>query len=114
MLLEVSVSSITKINEDVFQTEVIESPTPVVVDFSAVWCGPCKMLDPVVEQLAGEWGDKVKVVKVDVDHNPNIAMQFQVMSVPTLMLFVDGQPKERLIGFRPKKHIERTFTPHLV
>jgi len=107
------VSLITKIDEDVFQNEVLESNTPVVVDFSAVWCGPCKMLDPVVEQLAGEWGTKVKVVKIDVDHNPNLAMQYQVMGVPTLMLFVNGHPQERLTGFRPKKHIEKTFGPHI-
>ncbi len=106
-------SDITHINADVFENEVLKSATPVVVDFSAVWCGPCKMLDPVVKQLAGEWAGKVKVVKIDVDHNPELAMAYQVMSVPTLMLFVGGQPKERMIGFKPKQQIEKLFLPHL-
>ncbi|MCP4360688.1 MAG: thiol reductase thioredoxin, partial [Chloroflexi bacterium] len=74
---------VTQIDEDKFQSEVLEAATPVLVDFSAVWCGPCKMLDPIVKDLAGEWGNKVKVVKIDVDHNPNLAMQYQVMGVPT-------------------------------
>jgi len=106
-------SDLTKVNEDIFQSEVLNAAVPVIVDFSAVWCGPCKMLDPVVQQLAGEWNGKIKVVKVDVDHNPNLAMQYQVMSVPTLVLFVDGQPKERMIGFKPKNQIEKIFLPHL-
>ena len=106
-------SEITKVNEDVFEEEVLKAAQPVMVDFSAVWCGPCKMLDPVVAQLAGEWQGKIKVVKVDVDHNPNLAMQYQIMSVPTLLLFVDGEAKERMIGFKPKNQIEKIFLPHL-
>lgn len=106
-------SEITKINEDVFKTEVLDSPTPVLVDFSAVWCSPCKMLDPVVQQLAADWQGKVKVVKVDVDHDPDLAMKYQVMSVPTLILFVKGKATERMVGFKPKNQIEKTFLPHL-
>jgi thioredoxin 1 len=98
-----------QVNESDFQSEVIEADRPVLVDFGAVWCGPCKMLDPVVEELAEDWGEKVKVVKIDVDHNPNLAMQYQVMGVPTLILFKDGQPQERLSGFRPKKHLQGKF-----
>jgi thioredoxin 1 len=101
------------INEDAFQIEVLQANKPVLVDFGAVWCGPCKMLDPVVKELAGEWGEKVKVVKVDVDHNPNLAMQYQVLGVPTLILFVDGQPRERLSGFKPKKLLQKKFEPFL-
>ena len=101
------------VNEDDFQTEVISAAQPVLVDFTAVWCGPCKMLDPVVKDLAQEWGEKVKVVKLDVDHNPNIAMQYQVMGVPTLMLFINGEMSERVTGYQPKERIVSKFSPHL-
>ena len=72
------------VTEDTFKTEVLDSSEPVLVDFSAVWCQPCKMLDPIVKQLAGEWDGKVKVVKIDADENPNLVMQFGVMGIPTL------------------------------
>jgi len=101
------------INQDVFPTEVLQADKPVLVDFGAVWCSPCKMLDPLVAELADEWGDKVKVVKVDVDYNPELAMQYQVMGVPTLILFVNGQPRERVSGFKPKKQLQAKFEPHL-
>ena len=106
-------SDINKINQEQFQDEVLESETPVLVDFSAVWCGPCKMLDPVVKELAGEWGDKVKVVKVDIDENPELPARYQVMGVPTLMMFVDGEPKERMSGYQPKKNVEKKFKSFL-
>jgi thioredoxin 1 len=106
-------SELTHINQDVFPTEVLQADKPVLVDFGAVWCSPCKMLDPLVAELAGEWGDKVKVVKVDVDYNPELAMQYQVLGVPTLILFVNGQPRERLSGFKPKKQLQAKFEPHL-
>jgi thioredoxin 1 len=80
-------SKLQNINTDDFQAEVISANQPVLVNFWAVWCQPCKMLDPVVEQLAGEWQAKMKTVHVDVDYNPELAMQYQVMGVPTLILF---------------------------
>ncbi len=98
-------SSIVHVNEADFQSEVINSEIPVLVDFTAVWCGPCKMLEPVVEELVTELAGRMKVVKLDVDNNPNLAMQYNVMGVPTLMLFVDGQEAQRLVGFLPKKRI---------
>ena len=101
------------ISEADFQNEVLEASQPVMVDFTAVWCGPCKMLDPVVKELAEEWTDSVKVVKLDVDHNPSLAMQYQVMGVPTLMLFVNGQISERVTGYQPKDRIMAKFGPHL-
>ena len=98
-------AEMTYVSEDTFQSEVLDSTQPVLVDFTAVWCGPCKMLDPIVKQLAEQWDGRVKVVKLDVDHNPNLAMQYQVMGVPTLMLFVNGKLSERISGFQPKDRI---------
>jgi thioredoxin 1 len=102
-------AEMTYVSEDTFQSEVLDSTQPVLVDFTAVWCGPCKMLDPIVKQLAEQWDGKVKVVKLDVDHNPDLAMQYQVMGVPTLMLFVNGKPGERLSGYQPKDRIVAKF-----
>jgi thioredoxin 1 len=106
-------SEITEITEENFESEVLKANAPVLVDFSAVWCGPCKMLEPVIEEMAGEWGDSVKVVRLDVDHNPNIAMNYQVMGVPTLMLFKAGEPVERLTGYMPKGKILDKLNVHL-
>ena len=101
------------VTEDTFQREVLESHQPVLVDFTAVWCGPCKMLEPVVKDLADEWNGKVKIVKLDVDQDANVAMQYQVMGVPTLMLFNDGKARERLTGYVPKKKIISKLSPHI-
>lgn len=100
------------VTEDTFQEEVINSTDPVLVDFSAVWCGPCKMLDPIVKQLAGEWDGKVKVVKIDADANPNILMQYSVLGIPTLLFFKGGEIKERVTGYMPKDKLVSKFTPH--
>lgn len=104
---------IKHVGEADFEEEVISSTLPVLVDFTAVWCGPCKMLEPIVKQLAKEWDGQVKVVKLDVDNNADLAMQYQVMGVPTLMLFSNGQPLERLTGYQPKQRILAKVTPHL-
>ena len=106
-------ANIPEIDEATFESEVLTAPDPVLVDFSAVWCGPCKMLDPIVEELASEWAGKLKVVKIDVDHSPGIAMQYQVLGVPTLMLFVDGESRERITGFQPKKRIVSKLGPYI-
>ena len=106
-------SELQYVSEDDFKSEVLDSAQPVLVDFTAVWCGPCKMLEPIVVELAADWADKVKVVKLDVDTNANIAMQYQVMGVPTLMLFNQGEVKERLTGFKPKKKIISKLSPHI-
>ena len=100
------------VTEDTFQTEVLDSPDPVLVDFSAVWCGPCKMIDPIVKQLAGEWEGKVKVVKIDADQNPNILMQYSVLGIPTLLFFKGGELKERITGYLPKDKLVAKFSPH--
>jgi len=104
---------IAKLSEATFQHEVLESSTPVLVDFTAVWCQPCKMLDPVVKQLAEEWDGKVKVVKLDVDDNPQLAMDYTVMGVPTLILFKGGVPVARVTGYQPKDRLQKKFLPQL-
>lgn len=106
-------SSVKYVTEQDFQDEVLNSQTPVLVDFTADWCQPCKMIAPIVEQLAGQWGEKVKVVKLDADQNPNIMMQYGVMGIPTLMLFKSGNIKERITGYTSKDKIEAKVTPHV-
>ena len=101
------------VTEDTFENEVVNATEPVLVDFSAVWCGPCKMLDPIVKQLAGEWDGKVKVVKIDADANPNILMQYSVLGIPTLLFFKGGELKERVTGYMPKDKLVAKFSPHL-
>jgi thioredoxin 1 len=83
-----------------FENEVLRSGQPVLVDFWAAWCAPCRMIAPVVEQVAVEMGGRVKVVKMDVDANPETSIRLGVMSVPTLIIFKDGQPAERTVGYR--------------
>ncbi len=100
-------------NEESFQQEVINADLPVLVDFSAEWCGPCKMVDPIVHELSEDWAGKVKVVKVDADESPNILMQYGVMGIPTLMFFVNGEVKERVTGFQPKKNLVKKFEKHI-
>lgn len=106
-------SDIPKLTETVFDAEVLQSDVPVMVDFTAIWCGPCKMLDPVVIQLSNEWSGKVKVVKLDVDDNSNLAMKYGVMSVPTLILFVGGKPVQRLSGYQPRDRILSKFNSYI-
>ncbi len=106
-------ADIPKLSETAFETEVLKSSLPVMVDFTAIWCGPCKMLEPVVAQLSKEWGGKVKVVQLDVDDNSNLAMQYGVMGVPTLILFVGGKPVQRLTGYQPKDRILAKFSAYI-
>jgi thioredoxin 1 len=106
-------SDIPKLTEAVFDTEVLKSTLPVIVDFTAIWCGPCKLLDPVVTQLSQDWGGKVKIVKLDVDDNSNLAMKYGVMGVPTLILFVNGNPVQRLSGYQPKERIVSKFGSYI-
>ena len=105
-------SELKKVDEGTFQTEVLDANEPVLVDFSAVWCQPCKMLDPVVQQLAGEWEGKVKVVKIDADENQNLVMQYGVMGIPTLLFIKSGEVKERVTGYMPKEKLIAKFSPH--
>lgn len=106
-------TEINHVGDDDFKSEVLEASQPVLVDFTAPWCGPCKMLEPVVKQLATDWDGKVKIVKLNVDNNPEVSMRYQVMGVPTLILFVNGEEKERIVGYQPKDRITQKITPHL-
>jgi thioredoxin 1 len=106
-------ADISKLDKAGFQREVLGAAQPVMVDFTATWCGPCKMLEPVVKELAALWEGKVKVYKLDVDDHSDIAMQYGVMGVPTLILFVNGQPAQRLTGYQPKDRIIAKFSPSI-
>ena len=99
--------------EQEFETEVLKSSLPVLVDFTAVWCGPCKMVDPIIKQLAAEWDGKVKVLKCDADQNPNVLMKYGIMGIPTIMLFKNGQMVERVTGYQPKDKLVEKMRAHL-
>lgn len=98
-------SSALEVKESSFEAEVLNASTPVLVDFWAEWCGPCRMLAPVVDQIAAEFVNRVKVVKVDVDSNPALAAKFGIRGIPTLLLLKNGQVVERIVGVQPKPAI---------
>ena len=102
-------SKSVEIEEGKFEEAVLKAENPVLVDFWAPWCGPCKMVAPVVDELAEEYDGKVSFVKVNVDDNGKIASQYGVMSIPTLILFKDGQPVSNIVGFRPKDELQRSI-----
>jgi thioredoxin 1 len=95
------------VTDDSFSTDVLSSSTPVLVDFWATWCGPCKMIAPVLEEIAGEKAGQLTVAKLDVDSNPATARDFQVVSIPTLILFKDGAPVKRIVGAKGKAALLR-------
>jgi len=98
-------SEVLLATDQTFDSEVMQSEQPVLVDFSASWCGPCKRLEPIVNEIAGEYTGKLKVVKVDIDQAPTIASKFGVMSVPTLLLIQDGAVKDQVVGLVSKQHL---------
>ncbi|MEX0719674.1 MAG: thioredoxin [Balneolaceae bacterium] len=94
-------------NDSNFEDEVLKSDTPVLVDFWAEWCGPCRMVGPVVEELAGDYEGKVKVGKVDVDSNPEISVKYGIRSIPALLIFKDGEVVDQIVGAVPKSHLSK-------
>ena len=101
------------LSDTTFDDEVIQSETPVLVDFWAEWCGPCKMIAPVLDEIATDLDGKLIIGKLDVDENQSTAMAFGVMSIPTLLLFKNGQPVERIVGFQPKPQLVAKISAHL-
>jgi len=97
------------VSDSDFDQIVLQSKTPVLVDFWAAWCGPCRMVAPVVEELAGEYAGKITVAKLNVDENPKTASQYGIMSIPTLLIFKKGAPVSNIVGFRPKAELKKTI-----
>ena len=99
----------TAVKEDTFAQEVLESETPVIVDFWAEWCGPCHAVAPVLEKIAEERGDEIKLVKVNIDEEQGLSIKYGVMSIPTMILFKEGEPAAAAIGAQPKSALERSL-----
>ncbi|MEY2409711.1 MAG: thioredoxin 1 [Verrucomicrobiota bacterium] len=104
-----SAPNITNLTPETFEQEVVKSATPVVVDFWAEWCGPCKMIAPMLEQLATEYSGKVKVAKVNIDQAQQLAVQYRINSIPTLLFFKNGQVIDQVVGAKPMKDLKVKF-----
>lgn len=101
------------VTDATFEAEVLKSDKPVLTDFWAAWCGPCKRIAPVLEEMAVEMGDKLKIAKVDVDENQGVMMQYNIMAIPTLLLFKNGKVVEQIVGFQNKDSLVRRVQAHL-
>lgn len=104
---------VKEINSQSFNKDVLEENSPVVVDFWATWCGPCRMLSPIMEEVSDEFNGKVKFVKINVDENPDLAQKYNIASIPTVMVFKDGNVKQNMIGFRPKDEIIKILNENI-
>ena len=106
-------SSAIALNKDNFEAEVLKASGPVLVDFWAEWCGPCKMIAPILDQLAVELTGKLKIAKINVDDNPDLAGAYNVMSIPSLLIFKNGKPIDQIVGAMPKDRLLAKLTPHI-
>lgn len=98
-----------QVSDSSWDAQVMKAPGLVMVDFWAVWCGPCQMVAPIIEELATEYAGKVKVMKLNTDENPEVAGRYQVMSIPTILFFKNGEPVDKLVGARPKRQFKETI-----
>jgi thioredoxin 1 len=106
-------SATAQVTDSTFKQEVLDSEVPVLVDFWAPWCGPCRMVAPVVDEIAGQYEGQLKVVKVNTDENPNVASQYGIRSIPTLMIFKGGQKVDMVVGAVPKTTLANTLEKYL-
>ena len=106
-------AELLEVTDATFEAEVLQSPLPVVVDFWAPWCGPCRAVAPVMKDMATQYGDRVRFVKVNVDESPATASRYAVLSIPTLILFEGGEPRDTSVGARPKSHYEQAWAQWL-
>jgi thioredoxin 1 len=102
--------AVGKVSDATFEAEVLKSGSPVVVDFWAEWCGPCRMIAPALDEISASLGEKVKIVKLNVDENPQVAAKYGIMSIPTLMIFKNGELASRQVGAAPKQKLEQWIT----
>ncbi|MBU0704265.1 MAG: thioredoxin [Chloroflexi bacterium] len=103
-----------EVTDDTFESEVLQAAEPTLVDFWAAWCGPCRMVAPVVEEIAGEYEGKLRVAKLDVDSNQQTPGRYGIQGIPTLILFKDGAEMTRIVGFRPKEALVEELLPYVI